>query len=92
MWFAALGDVNGATWLIQLINRLFYNSPAALTLFTDNPFPTKAPDYIRIQAYSYNFTTLDTHIWKGGDESNFLSNLVESVQTGKPEDWWVRKK
>lgn len=73
------------------MNRLYYNSPAALTLFINNPFPNKPPDYIRIESYLYNFTTIDSHMWNNGDESLFLSKITDSVKTGNPKAWWTRR-
>lgn len=57
MWFTALGDnIKKEDWLINLLAKLFSNSPSALTLFRGNPFPEKPPNWIRIMSYKYNFT------------------------------------
>jgi hypothetical protein len=48
MWFVALGNINSATWVANMMNRLYYNSPAVLTLFESNPFDEKPPDYLRV--------------------------------------------
>jgi hypothetical protein len=57
MWFAALGNnINQEPWLINLVAKLFSNSPSALTLFRGNPFPDKPPNWLRILSYKYHFT------------------------------------
>jgi predicted DCC family thiol-disulfide oxidoreductase YuxK len=57
MWFAALGYLADNRWLINFSTRLLQNSPAVLGLLETNPFPDKAPKYIRAQLYDYRFTT-----------------------------------
>jgi hypothetical protein len=55
MWFAAMGTPNQYPWTLNLIWKLLHNDPAALSLFRVNPFPQKAPRYIRAMLYRYKF-------------------------------------
>ena len=56
MWFAALGDVRGNTWFINLCLRLLQGSPNVLKLMDKNPFPNAPPRYIRARLYDYRFS------------------------------------
>jgi len=57
MWFAALGDVRGNPWFVNLCVRLLQGEPGVLALLERDPFPDKAPRYIRARLYEYHFTT-----------------------------------
>jgi hypothetical protein len=57
MWFAALGDYRQNPWLINLMFRLLEGSPPVLNLLETNPFPDRAPRYVRAMLYDYRFTT-----------------------------------
>jgi hypothetical protein len=93
MWFAALGSINHTPWLINLLNALAYNSPGVVGLFESNPFPETPPDFFRINAYYYNFTTIESHVWKkNGDIQMFLESMIDVIETGEPKAWWTRRK
>ncbi len=57
MWFAALGQPQNNLWTKTLVYRLLLGQTEVLSLLEPAPF-AKPPRWIRIQAYSYNFTTL----------------------------------
>ena len=57
MWFAALGDYRQNPWFVSLLERLLRNTPEVTRLLAQNPFPEKAPQYIRARIYEYRFTT-----------------------------------
>lgn len=65
MWFAALGVYNENVWLINLCIRLLQAEPEVLRLIGNNPFPAKAPVYIRAVKYEYHFTDWKTR-WQTG--------------------------
>jgi lipase maturation factor 1 len=68
MWFAALGSVRQNPWLPRLMRRLQDESQPVLGLLEENPFPGKAPKFIRAVSHEYQFTTREEressgHIW-----------------------------
>jgi hypothetical protein len=56
MWFAALGEYDGAPWFYHFMTRLLEGSPQALDLLEHNPFPEAPPRYLRAVLYDYHFT------------------------------------
>ncbi|HEX9637128.1 MAG TPA: lipase maturation factor family protein [Acidobacteriota bacterium] len=60
MWFAALGPQGQRRWLIPLCGRLLEGEPAVLELMGENPFPDRPPQFVRLAAYDYRFTDLET--------------------------------
>lgn len=57
MWFAAMGSWREYPWILGLTGRLLQNDPEALRQIAGNPFPEKAPLYIRAMLYRYRFTS-----------------------------------
>ena len=55
MWFASMSTPEQYTWTLNLIWKLLHNDPNATSLFAVNPFPKKAPKYIRAVLYYYSF-------------------------------------
>ncbi len=55
MWFAAMSSPAQYPWTVNLISKLLHNDPGALSLFAENPFPDKPPQYIRVVLYRYSF-------------------------------------
>ena len=55
MWFAAMSSPAQYPWTVNLISKLLHNDPGALSLFAENPFPDKPPQYIRAVLYRYSF-------------------------------------
>jgi predicted DCC family thiol-disulfide oxidoreductase YuxK len=56
MWFAALGNYRMNPWFVHFMVRLLEGSPEVLRLLAKNPFPEKAPRYLRALVYDYHFT------------------------------------
>ena len=56
MWFAALGNYQGNSWFLKLIDKIGAGSQEVLELLAYNPFPDKPPLYLRAILYEYNFT------------------------------------
>ena len=56
MWFAALSYYPNTPWFHQFLVRLLRNSPEVIALLGSNPFPDKAPRFIRAVFYDYRFT------------------------------------
>lgn len=87
MCSAALGnDINSEIWLINLIAKIFKNSPSIMTIFKDNPFPANGPNYIRIHKFKYWFTnkteTKETYFF------HFYFKFLLFLKRG---NWWKRK-
>jgi len=69
MWFAALSSPDGNIWFQNLLTRLLQNKPAVTGLFAVNPFPNRAPAFVRARFYEYHFTStqerkISGNIWK----------------------------
>jgi len=56
MWFAALGSDRENPWLTRFMARLLEGSPEVLGLLRSNPFPDRAPRFVRAMVYDYRFT------------------------------------
>ena len=61
LWFAALAPPHTRTafWITDFRQRLLEGSPDVLALLSDNPFPDDPPEYIRVRAEKYRFTTAE---------------------------------
>jgi hypothetical protein len=59
MWFAALDDPRRVNWFPHFLERLLQNEPTVTALLEKNPFPAKAPQYIRAQFYGYTFSSAE---------------------------------
>ena len=57
MWFAALSSPDSNIWFQNLLLRLLQNKKDVTGLFAHNPFPERAPTFIRARFYEYHFTT-----------------------------------
>jgi hypothetical protein len=55
MWFAGMAAPDEYPWTIHLVWKLLHNDPLALQLFASNPFPERAPRYVRATYYRYKF-------------------------------------
>lgn len=53
MWFAAMGTAEQYPWTYNLAWKLLHHDAAALSLFAADPFPGRAPRYIRAAIYKY---------------------------------------
>jgi lipase maturation factor 1 len=65
MWFAALGSYRQNPWFIQFCGKLLEGSPSVLALLSDNPFPDRAPRYVRAVVYQYHFSDGETRRLQG---------------------------
>jgi hypothetical protein len=57
MWFAALDDPQRLPWFSRFLAALLRNEPAVMALLVNNPFPGKAPVYVRAQYYDYTYAS-----------------------------------
>ena len=55
-WFAALGNIEGNRWVLNVIVRLLEGKPEVLEELGYNPFPASPPLYIRASLYEYRFS------------------------------------
>ena len=62
MWFAALGSYEYNPWFVHLVFRLLQGQRDVLDLLAKNPFPDRAPTYIRAKLYKYHYTELPRNI------------------------------
>jgi hypothetical protein len=59
MWFAALSPNHYSYLLKRLLRRILEAEPCVLALLEKNPFPDKAPQYVRLRFYNYHFTRFE---------------------------------
>lgn len=80
IWFAALGSYEYNPWFVHLVYRLLQGQQDVLDLLAKNPFPHRAPTYIRARLYKYHYTELPKNI---SSLSDILHNngLVEISKT-----------
>lgn len=57
MWFLPFDDFEAENWFHLFLYHLLKGNPAVLKLLRHNPFPLKAPRYIRAVMYDYKFST-----------------------------------
>ncbi|HWD86846.1 MAG TPA: lipase maturation factor family protein [Mucilaginibacter sp.] len=65
MWFASMSSPDQYPWVYHLTWKLLHNDPGALSLFAENPFPSKPPRYVRAILYRYQFAKPcnPQHVW-----------------------------
>jgi hypothetical protein len=56
LWFASLGAWRESPMVLRTEERLLEGSPAVLSLFAGNPFPSKPPRRVRAVIWQYWFT------------------------------------
>jgi len=56
IWFAAMTPYWDHPWTLNLVAKLLQNDAGTLGLLAHNPFPDRAPKFIRIERYEYHFT------------------------------------
>ncbi|MBV8195236.1 MAG: lipase maturation factor family protein [Candidatus Dormibacteraeota bacterium] len=57
MWFAALSPGYARGWFAHLMVKLLEQDRATLKLLRSNPFPDRAPTFVRARLYRYRFST-----------------------------------
>lgn len=59
LWFAALGNYQQNPWFISFLQRILDNEKDVLKLLdsSKNPFPKRAPKFLRSKLYKYHFST-----------------------------------
>jgi uncharacterized membrane protein YphA (DoxX/SURF4 family) len=92
LWFAAMEPVQNNTWTLNIAHRLLEGSPGILEFFETNPFPGKAPQFIRAYVYDYHFTTPEERQktgcwWRRENQRTFLPpiTLVDGQLVAVPE-------
>lgn len=84
MWFAALGNYQGDSWIVHLVYKLLHGSSDVKLLLDVNhdPFPDAPPKSIRASLYYYDFTRLNS-TW-----AHRLPNAV--IVSSSSSQWWAR--
>lgn len=57
IWFAAMSTIRTNPWLLRFILKLLKDDKPSIKLLKDNPFKSRAPNYIRARLFRYEFTT-----------------------------------
>jgi hypothetical protein len=55
MWFASMSTTEEYPWTYNLVWKLLHNDRSMLSLFANDPFPSKPPRYVRAVLYRYSF-------------------------------------
>jgi hypothetical protein len=59
MWFAGISRDYADPWMLPLVGRLLQNDAPTLGLMAANPFPGRAPVFVRARYYRYRFVTAE---------------------------------
>ena len=57
MWFAAMGSYQRHPWFVHFMAKLLEGDRPVLSLLRSNPFPDRAPHYIRALRYEYKLSS-----------------------------------
>jgi len=57
MWFCGFTPYYQEPWMLNFVAKLLQNDRNVLSLLAGNPFPDKAPRFVRALVYEYHFTT-----------------------------------
>ena len=87
MWFAALGNYQGAPWFIHLVDKLLEGSPSVIGLLdtANYPFKSQPPNFIRSKLYHYDFTRYN-YSWHA--HFGKAATLIDKNE----KLWWHRSK
>jgi hypothetical protein len=55
LWFVPLAPDHNRRWFLSLTNKLLRADAPVLSLFQSNPFPRRAPHFIRASFFRYQF-------------------------------------
>ena len=84
MWFAALDPDGAREWLVPLLEHLLRGTPEVVALLGSNPFPERAPRYVRLAYYHYRFSTPAERSRTGAWwERQFLGYLTPALSLGR---------
>jgi hypothetical protein len=61
IWFAAMSTIDRQPWLVHLVAKLLDADPGVRPLLARDPFGDRAPRYIRLLRYRYEFTEPGEH-------------------------------
>jgi hypothetical protein len=61
MWFAAMSGYYQHPWFVNFMAKLLENDKPVLGLLQSNPFPERAPNFVRAELYEYHFANPKTH-------------------------------
>lgn len=61
MWFAAMSSYQEHPWFVNFMAKLLENDKPVLSLLKSNPFPDRAPKFVRAELYEYHFADPETH-------------------------------
>lgn len=75
IWVAGYGTPAESSWFPGLVHALLQGSPAVLDLLAVNPFPGRAPKYLRAALLDERFADRETHARTGQWWSSRLEGL-----------------
>jgi hypothetical protein len=77
LWFVPLSPDYQRRWFLSLTNELLRNDAAVLALFAENPFPDRAPHFIRAGFYRYEFAPPGTGVtWRRARSGQYLAPVA----------------
>jgi hypothetical protein len=73
LWFVPLSPDYNRRWFLSLTNKLLRGDAAVLSLFAENPFPTRPPHFIRARFFRYQFAPPGSHdTWQRSPAGQYL--------------------
>jgi hypothetical protein len=79
MWFAAMGHCEG--WVQLMLRQLLLGNAEVLALLEENPFPVKAPRYLRTTLWQYRFAPAGSpDWWRRSDPAPYCPDVVLDPQ------------
>jgi hypothetical protein len=74
LWFVPLAPDQQWRWFLSLTHRLLQEDRLVLALFAENPFPDRAPHFIRASFFRYQFSGLnEQNFWKRERVGQYLA-------------------
>lgn len=64
LWFAALGNIDYNPWVYAIVRHMLEGNAQMEKYISHNPFPEKAPTYIRSRLFDYEFVNEGEDWWK----------------------------
>ncbi len=84
MWFLPPQARKDDFWLDGLLQRLHEGSPQVLQLLEDNPFEEQPPNFLRVVAYEYHFTTPEERAATGNWWTRRYLGIYPHVKPRRP--------
>ncbi len=76
MWFAAMSPYYQHPWILSLVGNLLQGNQTTIDLIRVDPFPNKAPKFIRADLFKYEYSDLsEKNTWTRTYKGSYLPPL-----------------